>query len=285
MKHLRCLALLLAAIMLLPLCAAWAEDHTYEELILPPAVEQPEAEEAVPMEEIPGFVWEPSIPETVEKTIFGADDRKVISNPKNWPYAPIAYLHVDMACGCSWSGTGFMVAYDCMMTNAHMLVCYIHNKPMTKMAMYFGFTSYKNYLYKYETTSDPFWYNAKFFTGNGGVKPGYDYGYMRVPKSVGQKTGHFGLKPMSDQDLKATWMELAGYRDDVLRSGKGYPTGCTSTEVWYKMDAQPGNSGSPVFDADGYVLAVHSAEDSNKNYGCRITWDIINEMKSHGFFQ
>ena len=44
------------------------------------------------------------IPEELDKTIFGSDDR-VNVKASSYPYSAIAYMVVKAQCGCSWSGT------------------------------------------------------------------------------------------------------------------------------------------------------------------------------------
>lgn len=284
MKPTRLLSLFLAAlIMLLPLIAlAEGESPDIEVTV----VIDPDEEAYIPTDDTEvEIISEPFIPENVEKTIIGVDDRRTITNTSAYPYCAIAYLDVEMACGCGGTGTGFMVAPDCLMTAAHMVACAEHLKPVAKITMYFGYVSNKNYYYKYETTNPTFWYNSQFSTGNGLVRAEWDYGYVRVPSSVGTATGNFGMKTWKDSEVTSTRFELAGYKWGVLKSGYGYAQLMNARRMSYTMDDEPGNSGSPVFDADYYVVGICSSGNATTNYGCRITNDIRLEMREHGFFK
>ena len=72
-----------------------------------------------------GVVYEAYIPQELEKTVFGRDDRVDIY-ASAYPYSAIANMVVKAQCGCSWSGTGFMISNNHMLTAAHCLVCTTH---------------------------------------------------------------------------------------------------------------------------------------------------------------
>lgn len=235
--------------------------------------------------EAAGVSSEPFVPEDAEdKAIIGADNRTTISNPKVYPYRAIAYLVVKARCGCNWTATGFMVGPSAMMTAAHCLVCSDHGKPAESMTAYFGYTSSKNYYYKYDKQAT-FWYGTDFSNDDGTY--GYnghldwDYAYVKLSERVGDKVGWFGLYPKSDADLDSSSYELAGYRDGVLKTGWGVTSVYNDYRISYTNDTLPGNSGCPVFTDDYYVVAINVAHknDGSINWGRRITWSLINYMR------
>lgn len=207
------------------------------------------------------------IPEELDKTIFGSDDR-VNVKASSYPYSAIAYMVVKAQCGCSWSGTGFMVSKNRMLTAAHCLVCTRHGKWAKNLTLYFGRTSAKKYVYKYSGK----WYAWAGDTfPNKSYRTDWDYACVKLYKNVGDKTGW--LKPVwksKDSELKSTWITVAGYRDGKLKAAAGTVTPIGSNHLGYTIDTQPGSSGGPVFDADYKVYGINIAENNTNNVGYRI---------------
>lgn len=211
-----------------------------------------------------------------------------------WPYSAVACLDVEMACGCSYpGGSAFLVAEDCLMTAGHMLVCLTHGQPVTHLRASFGYMKRDgepdSYLYQYEATSPVYRYNSRVL--NPIDRSGWDYGYVRVPVEAGLTVGHFGLSVRSDEELTDLPIEVVGYPGGTFAplTSNARPENERVLRHW--ASTGPGHSGSPVFDADGYVVAVHNSHtitDPTTTLWCsgaRITQDIIDEMRSRGFFQ
>ena len=229
------------------------------------------------------FVSEPYVPETIEKTIIGADNRVTISNPWEYPYSAIAYLVFSMECGCDGTASGFMVSANTMMTAAHCMVCAEHNKPVNSLTAYFGYRSNKNYGYKF-TGGYTVWHNEGFYNGTHSSNHNWDYAYLRLNERVGDRTGWFGLSSPSDSQLDMTVVEVAGYRNGVLKTDWDYAHVYNDYQFTYENDTEPGNSGCPVFDSDYYVLGINVAGGTRDNTARRITSDLINRMRSNGLF-
>lgn len=229
---------------------------------------------------------QPHIPEALlEKKVIGVDDRVSVGDVRQYPYSAIALLQVKKDCGCTDSGTGFMVDRDVMMTAAHCMICTKHGGKATDLTAYFGFKSKKNYLYKYDGPTQ-YWTGTTFKKSDGTY--GYvspftedDYAYLKLEKDVGSKTGWFGLSPRSDAQMQDYEYEVAGYRDGLLKYDRGYVEIRSEKELKYQLDAVAGNSGCPVFDWNYYVVGIHVSESRNYEYNNarRITGDLMEEMR------
>ncbi len=213
---------------------------------------------------------EPYCPELLEKTIFGKDDRIKIAKPSKFPYSAIAYMIVEAKCGCTWTGTGFMVGNgNTMLTAAHCLVCTKHAQFAKYITLYFGHKSASNYLYKY-TGSGTMYVGTKF--ANGGYTIVKDYGVYKLKTNVGSKTGWFGAKwSLTNAKLKNKVAIISGYRRGVLKRGRGNVNVLDSTHIKYTIDTQPGTSGCPVYTTTNYAYGINIAENNQYNIAHRLT--------------
>ena len=227
------------------------------------------------------FESEPYMPADLEKTVFGYDDRTTITNPSKYPYSAIAYLEIKGACGCRWTGTGFMISRNGMATAAHCLVCEVHNQWVSGITMYFGYRSSKNYSYVYNDGAT-YWYGANPFA-TGRYVSDDDYAYLKLEKKVGDQVGWFGIRTANNSH-DGKMFTVAGYRNGVLKSSTGVLHIYDNKHVSYFMDMEPGNSGCPVFDSENYAIAINVCESSTNNFGRRINSDVLDQMRQQGLF-
>ena len=282
MKHLRFLSLLLAALMaVLPLSAlaespASAEDMPEHNV----TAHRIEEEEPVALEE--DVVIEPIIPEDLEKTIIGADNRITIDNPNQYPYSAIAYLVLEFECGHGGEGSGFMVGRYGMMTAGHCVVCGVDGAQLSSMVAYFGYRNSKNYAYRYAGNFD-FWWDGRYdYTSNDSLN--WDYAFFKLDQPVGDTTGTFGVVAKSDRNLDMNLVQVAGYRDGLLKTDFDYAHIDGEYVISYQNDSVPGNSGCPVFDSNNNVVAIHVAgsDSLQLNFGRRITSSLCDAMRKYG---
>ena len=221
-----------------------------------------------------------------QATVFGADDRIPVENPDEWPYSAIARMTVQFTCGCSTSGTGFMAAKDCLMTSAHLMRCPTHLEPLARVNMYFGYRSANDFLTVFRMENPACWHDPAYFKEDGTVDPARGYAYFRMPSSIADKTGYFGLAAPVDGEFNRMPVELAGYSDGVIRTSRGFAQPRSSGSIACQLDVDaPSGLGAPIFDADCYVVALVAAEDGADNIGCRITRQLIQDMCKNGLCQ
>ena len=271
-RRLKLLALFLAVLVLMrPAVLSLAEeaDEGGEG-----TVEVFEITDADPGTEIIPEDTDPFIPDGLEKTVFNGDDRVTVNKPSQFPFSAIANMSVKAKCGCTWSGTGFMVSKDQMLTAGHCLRCIKHGTWADRITFYFGYRNSRSYLYKYTGQWRAYAGNLfedKEYTVN------WDFGCIRFKQNVGDRTGWFGSRyGLSDKQLDMKFLYVAGYRDGVLKYDAGYAEVLDDQHIQYRMDTQPGYSGGPVYDSDYYAVGINIAENNRYNIGFRLM-NIVRE--------
>ncbi len=229
-------------------------------------VDVTDAEDEIP-DEIPDT--EPFVPGETEKMIFGSDNRVKVINTKKYPFSAIASMYVMGYCGHFWTGSGFMVAGDKMLTAAHCLICPTCSQWAKTITFYFGYKSPTNYLYRYTGSWTGYvgttFRNHRYTIMN-------DYGVVKFNAAVGSKTGWFGAKwNSSNKTLNNKTDYVAGYHNGILKYGKGKVFVYDAAHLKYSIDTQKGTSGGPVYNSSRYALGINIAESSVTNLAHRLT--------------
>lgn len=214
------------------------------------------------------------------ESVIGGDDRRIVPDVTILPWRPLVCLQLHFGAG-SGIGSGILIAPDVILTAAHN-------------------------LYMLETRSFPEAIVATVGTKNGSataesrvtrveVCPGYtnlsgpadpsryrlDYGIARLAddtlhKWAGSAVNVAAQAPLSDADMAAATLTIAGYPDEggaiVLKacSGKPRPDRIGPVNFSYEMDSMPGQSGGPVFrwhpdTRQIFYAGVHVAGDADAN--------------------
>lgn len=285
----RIIAMLLSLLLMLSMAGAEAPDDSNAVPAMDMSLEEAAKLGLTETADVPAVSVEPFAPDTLDKAIIGSDDRITVTETNMYPYSAIAYLEVRGSCGCTWAASGFMVSRDCLMTGAHCVLCGDHNQPAEKFVMYFGYKSHKNYLLKYDGDTS-FWWGANALE-DGSFNSDWDFAFIKLTKDVGSTTGWFGLTARGDAQLEGARLEVAGYRDGLLKKHWGTATVESAYCINYDNDTQGGNSGCPVFTDDYYVVAIHVAGvtssltgEARYNVGRRITDELLNDMIAKGMF-
>lgn len=228
-----------------------------------------------PIEEVVGQEGkaEPFVPDGTDKTVFYDDGRITVADTSAYPYSAIAYMVCWGDCECDWTGTGFMVGSDQLLTAAHCLICPTHGKWAKRIDFYFGFRNSRNYKLKYSGS----W---SALVGNGFDNHEYsvhgDYGCVKLRERIGDQVGWFGTwRDLSDTQLASQYVYVAGYKDGELK----YDSGTVSPSTWehmaYKIDTLPGTSGCPIFTSDYFAIGINIAENSQTNLGYRLSQTVM----------
>ena len=112
--------------------------------------------------------------------------------------------------------------------------------------------------------------------------PAYDFGAIILPDTrLSSQVGWFGFGVFPDQDILMNLVNIAGYPFDKPFGTAWYNGGRISNldeqYLYYMLDTESGDSGSPVFrtthDGQRIVLAIHTGS-RGLNRGVRITPEI-----------
>lgn len=221
-------------------------------------------------------------------SIIGEDDAYNIVDTYLDPYRAVCHLttywdtdndgYYDIVSG----GTGFMVEQRILFTNAHV----IYN---TERGGYCDKVEVAPARNQYMTPYGPYTADKVFIVKDYYEKPDewddYDFGMIVLNnKNVGNKTGWFGLKPYAT-DLVGTDVSLVGYPQDrdpkrhTMWRSDGKVTYQYEKTIAHNCDTLPGNSGSPVFNSDNQVVAIHNAGGTTQNYAVLLTNPVIGLFK------
>ena len=105
---------------------------------------------------------------------------------------------------------------------------------------------------------------------------------------VGDRTGWFGTKTLSDNEYEDLYFTVAGYRDGVLKCDYDRATVASSNKIWHYADTLPGYSGCPVWFVNNYgqyyAVAINIAESLSyeANVAQKITTRLFKSMKDRG---
>lgn len=163
--------------------------------------------------------------------------------------------------------TGFMVSDQLLLTNWHVLKTDADAKD-SEVQFYYEYDASGNPLLPVTFKLDPvtFFYSFKAL----------DYCLVAVnPRDInGQKTlkdiGHLYLNPMegklgqeNEELLNIVHHPEGDYKQLSIRENKF--TKVLETSIWYESDTAPGSSGSPVFNDQWQVVALHHMGIANTN--------------------
>lgn len=228
-----------------------------------------DAEPATDQEEDDSAPYVPdSMTESMSRIIIGGDDRISVDS-RMFPYSAIANMYMHYTCGCTASGSGFMVKDNILLTAAHCVSCVEHRKPADTIDFYFGYKPDGSYLYYYEGEFT-YYYGTYFEGGYTSENVKWDYAIVKfLNDDVGQTTGYFGIRSgLRGYDINGEAFEVAGYRDGSLMASYGeagaYDSGEPEDAVpllfKHYADTVKGYSGGPVFDDGGYAVGINVAE-------------------------
>lgn len=222
--------------------------------------------------------YNPGIPEDEDNGIVpfdvhGNDDRTKVDSTKS-PYCRILALKLGQdttgnGVANQWSyGTGFLEGPDVMATAGHNFwsssygwveECRIYVRQNSA-------TYGKSFYYPFN------WTCPSNYTKDGNTN--YDWCAVTLQNNLGSANGWFG-KGWSKNSINGKSVTVSGYPGDKLGyqyKDSGTTKSSTTYKVLYNIDTVAGQSGSPVYDSNGVVWAIHTyASSSPNNCGNRIT--------------
>jgi glutamyl endopeptidase len=208
-------------------------------------------------------------------SVIGTDNRTRITATTSYPSRTIAYL-TSSGVRC----TGFLVSKDTLLTAGH---CVHPGGTGSKADFYSNFRAYpgKN------GTSNPYgscgwsqvWTDTSWINDANGA---HDWGIIKLNCSIGNTVGWLGYR-WQGTTLTDTRVSVRGYPGDkayaTLWTHSGNIQYSYTNIVGYLIDTGGGQSGSPVYDADAYAVAIHVRGAGGSiayNQGKRITESLFN---------
>jgi len=183
--------------------------------------------------------------ESVQEKIIGENTLRHINMLEMALEASKAIVHISSPSGM---GTGFLIASDILMTNNHVINC-----PTTAGASTFTF----NYQLDTEdklrpTTAVPVLANGLFHTNSE-----LDYTIVQLMDAPDFGTP-LVLKPVRvHRDDRVTIIQHPGGHFKKISMQNNFVAYADNCVVQYTTSTMPGSSGSPVFNDDFQVVAIH----------------------------
>ncbi|MDT0754960.1 trypsin-like serine peptidase [Mammaliicoccus sciuri] len=194
----------------------------------------------------------------LDESIIGSDDRKIVKDIKKNPYKSIVFIKSYFDDYKYIGGTGFMIDDYSVLTAAHV----VDNKDIKikKIVVYAGYQDNKatidtvNVIKKYTI---PEWIN----TSNSNM----DMALLILEKPLGKTIGKLNIVDKSNINELVFTSGYPGVND--LNKGKIKPGNqyfssgkivkITNNKLFYDLDSERGQSGSPVFNNNNEVIGIH----------------------------
>lgn len=217
--------------------------------------------------------------EASTESIIGSDSRTRVKDPSAYPYRAIVHIESDIG-NC----TGWLIGPDTVATAGHCVYDPNQKEWASWARIYPGRNGNEA---PYGSANAKRFYSVTGWTVQS--HPDYDYGAIKLDKSLGNQAGWFGYRWQS-ASLNGVRENVSGYPGD-----KDYGTQwehwdqireTTTYKLIYNNDTYAGQSGAPVYQ-DSYQncgvcsLAIHVNGvygGKNSNRGTRITQQVFNNL-------
>lgn len=218
------------------------------------------------MKKVKAATWE-SNPEAQVNTIIGLDERKKITDTTEDPYESIVFLASD---GKALSGA--VIGKNTVLTAAHA-VNRIRNNPESNKNYVIPGRDGANYFYGKFKIKEVYIPQEYIDASNGDS----DIAVLTIEPlngvSIGDVVPILPIKLTNSID-KGTELETVGYPQDkpwaTMWMSKGSVVGESINRVYYNMDTIGGQSGSPVYNINHEIVAVHTTGAGSKNFGTKL---------------
>lgn len=225
-------------------------------------------------------------------SIIGKDERRKVTNVKIAPYLKIAALFITWPDNTVSYATGFMISNRYMLTAGHVIYNPKTQQCADTITAYFGRNG-SGYSYKYNV-------NVMHYQSSipDGLTYTNDWGVLEFNSDVGNNTGWFGIGYTTNDILKNMTITVTGFPKDkkVVNSqaedGYSRYMYTSSSKVYsvfndyfgFTADTVVGQSGSPVYKSDNYIVyGIHNFENPSFNVCRRITKDLFDSWMEKGW--
>lgn len=218
------------------------------------------------------------------RVVIDDDNRYKITNTTSSPYYGIVFLKMVHENGDSYTGTGYMVSSNTLLTAGHNL--YEPGNPIKTITAYPGRNGSS---YNISSTAKTHYIDEKY-TGSGYT---WDYGIVVLNSNLGNTTGWLGLHAAGTaSSLNGKSISVTGYPGDKPYATMWKDNGTISSASTYTFkhnaDTYRGHSGSPVYfysTTYGYQsTGIHvSGKIGSHNTARRITVTLFNWLEDQGY--
>lgn len=230
----------------------------------------------------------------VLEAIVGADDQYRVNDTKAHPYSSVVFLEMVYG-GDTYNGTGVLIAPDLVLTVAHNVYDRDTKKWADRVYAAPGKSGSSN---PYGVYSSLHYYVLRGFkTAASKKEVNFDIAVIRLSRPV------VGVKPLSVSTSATIGerIQLPGYPGQTpskrynMYTSFGELDDMSDQLLGYTVDAEQGNSGSPILNSRNEVIGVHSiglhpADSNDELYGIynaarrvnREVVDMINLARNGG---
>lgn len=201
----------------------------------------------------------PQQPSISPTSIIGGDERFEVSNPSEFPNSTVAYLEAYFPDGTTGIGTAFVWYKDLALTAGHCIYNSEHGGWAKSVTIWPGKKGFGIWNNPYGTADATQMHIATDYMNNGTASE--DWALLELNKDIGNSCGYRGIAYSED---------YSGFTNqNVTVAGYPYPhryyqyqaTGpvkiADALNLYYDVDTESGQSGSPVWDSAGYCVAIH----------------------------
>jgi V8-like Glu-specific endopeptidase len=224
-------------------------------------------------------------PLQLAETVHGPDNRVPIQSTGAYPWRAHASLHIIARDNSAWIGTGWFIGPSTLVTAGHVVHIKNSNVPgrdgwVKSIAVMPG---RNGSTLPYGSVTSTSFRSVTGWTVNGDQN--YDYGVIRIPTTLGSRTGWFGFGVYPDAELVAALGNISGYPGDKPAGTQWYDShqvaSVDARKVYYDIDTMGGQSGSAVYrikDGKRIAIAVHAYGGGVTNSGTRITKPVYDNL-------
>lgn len=192
-------------------------------------------------------------------SIIGGDERFEVSSPSTFPNSTVAYLEAEFPDGTLGIGTAFVWYKDLALTAGHCIYDSEHGGWATKVTIWPGKKGYGLWNNPYGTAQASQMHISTSFMNNGTASE--DWGLLELNSDIGNNCGWRGIAYSEDYSgFLNQNVTLPGYPSShryYQHQATGPVKITSSTKLYYDIDTERGQSGSPIWDSAGYCIGIH----------------------------
>jgi V8-like Glu-specific endopeptidase len=212
----------------------------------------------------------------IQKVIIDEDDREKVETME-YPYNCIALLRIERN-EEPYLATGFFVSKRCVATAGH---CVFYNGEWAKSITVIPGANLEGHSTRWGKVTATMFRSVEGWVTDG--NPEYDYGAIILPDDTlhNRLRGTMGYEEYRPE--LAIDVELSGYpisKSQKQYRAKGKIERIESNRLYYQIDTEGGQSGSPLFvrkDGNCIVVGIHRGANATQteNYAIRINKGVM----------